>query len=920
MALPRFGQKKARRKGLAIRRSNEKELPSIKNALRSVTHGAAAIVPKIHLKTWTEDDTSDWWFAGTAVPLLAATIGPTANVLSIAALVTSWRVCLVSDVDPVTCPYNGNYTGLVSELEGTAYEDPRWAYDFNAASLALGFLGNIFLLFNFTGFVRYKIALPVTIIAWFIATGILIGITSAMHAYVPPTGPEQIFSQGFWYGVLAACLYLLAAVLLLLNMVGFFLGHFPERFNLSDSQRTLILQTMMFFIWLAAGGAIFSAVETKYGTQPEEWSYVNALYFADVTILTVGFGDIVCTSTLGRALVFPYSIGGIITLGLVISSISKFATEIGTDKIVRKHRERSRARTFERVVSTVEEVTSRMRRGSSANRSASRRNSSTRRASATHHLQISAPFDPVNMAEHMRIGGAPHSHPTEKAEEKEKPAKLPQRSSLLRFAAHTTKTLTPKPMRKETKRKKHKQRLLLLKEERDRFNTMRRLQLSTIRFQHWMSLFMSSLAFSLLWLLGALVFFFAEHRTQHLTYFEALYFCYVSLLTIGYGDFAPQSNVGRPFFVLWSLIAVPTMTILVSSMGNTVVDAFKVGTERIAEVTILPRMGVLRDVLNKWAFYRRSVDKIKADRERRMVIERLREGFEVGVDDEGYDVPIHPTLSHATTHKHDGEEELDLEVLAEQAADGKHPLVELQLARRLSLAMQSVAQDLRESPPKRYCYEEWVEFTQLIRFSNYKNSRREPRSRYHHSVDANAEHPDEDQKPKDDEPQELIEWDWIGANSPMMAKQTEPEFVMDRLCESMSRYLRQQAVRAEIRAKEAETDKAGRPVDGRAGGVVVDGITRRNNTDQDNGGDNNDDDDDDDGNVSPSGGNGQDDDETSSSSSEGDGEGGSDDEDGSEDPDQGSGGSDDAVTAVDSADSGTGSGIELAGIHTQDHA
>ena len=36
----------------------------------------------------------DWWFASTAIPLLAATIGPLANVLSIAALVSKWRVRL----------------------------------------------------------------------------------------------------------------------------------------------------------------------------------------------------------------------------------------------------------------------------------------------------------------------------------------------------------------------------------------------------------------------------------------------------------------------------------------------------------------------------------------------------------------------------------------------------------------------------------------------------------------------------------------------------------------------------------------------------------------------------------------------------------------------------------------------------------
>ena len=49
---------------------------------------------------------------------------------------------------------------------------PR-CYDLNVVSLIMGFVGNLFLLFNFTGRVRYIIALPVTIIMWYIATGIV---------------------------------------------------------------------------------------------------------------------------------------------------------------------------------------------------------------------------------------------------------------------------------------------------------------------------------------------------------------------------------------------------------------------------------------------------------------------------------------------------------------------------------------------------------------------------------------------------------------------------------------------------------------------------------------------------------------------------------------------------------------------------
>jgi hypothetical protein len=45
----------------------------------------------------------------------------------------------------------------------------------NAVSLFWGVVGNIFLLLNFTQNVRYIIALPVTIVSWFLATGIVSG-------------------------------------------------------------------------------------------------------------------------------------------------------------------------------------------------------------------------------------------------------------------------------------------------------------------------------------------------------------------------------------------------------------------------------------------------------------------------------------------------------------------------------------------------------------------------------------------------------------------------------------------------------------------------------------------------------------------------------------------------------------------------
>jgi hypothetical protein len=63
-------------------------------------------------KLWTRR----WWFASKAVPILAATIGPLANVLSIAAIVTSWRTQLQN---------NGELPEGADAL-GVGIRDPHW--------------------------------------------------------------------------------------------------------------------------------------------------------------------------------------------------------------------------------------------------------------------------------------------------------------------------------------------------------------------------------------------------------------------------------------------------------------------------------------------------------------------------------------------------------------------------------------------------------------------------------------------------------------------------------------------------------------------------------------------------------------------------------------------------------------------------
>jgi potassium channel subfamily K len=514
-------------------------------------------------------------------------------------------------------------------------------------------------------------------------------------------------------------------MVLMVNMLGYFLGHYPESFALSDSQRTLILQSMAFFVWLAGGAAVFSKIEKDAG-EPG-WRFSDALYFCDVTILTVGFGDLTPTTDVGRGLVFPYSVGGIITLALIVSSLYKAVREIGEENVIQKHVDRMREKALERTVTNSFDL---RHREHSAHRLMRKRTLGFPR--------ISTPADPRPL--YTAVG-----------------------NSVGRVVPDALK-INKKP------------KLLLLKEEKDRFDAMRQIQADSKKFRRWMALFWSVTTFSILWCIGAVIFWQAEKDAQDVTYFQALYFCYISLLTIGYGDLAPKTNAGRCFFVIWSLIAVPTMTILVSDLGDTVVAKFKKWSDQLADFTVLPKEGIWRAYVEKHPWLLTWLQNRIAAHEAK---QRLRKGFDVADpradrdtnDPEDPDVQItqHPTIPTLAA-----EAEADSSTLPSHAS----------LSRRLALSIKKVSLDFRLTRPKRYSYEEWVEFTRLIRMTTPERLDRDLGTTISHTGTENEEG--------------LVNWDWIGNDSPMMSGVTESEWLLERLCESLVRLERRKEVACEM--------------------------------------------------------------------------------------------------------------------------
>lgn len=512
---------------------------------------------------------------------------------------------------------------------------------------------------------------------------------------------------------MAAVLYFILGSILMVNMLGYFLGRYPQHFSLTDDQRTLILQMTAFVVWLLIGAAIFQRVF--------DISFADALYFCDTTVLTLGFGDVTPQDSTGRGLIWPYAVIGIIMLGLVVRSIHQFAREVHYDNVIRKHIEQKRQSTFERSVTL------------DGDRKALRA------------LQDKDILPPALTRQQSQIAyQPPNKH-------------RPIRSTISALAS------AGRP------------KLLVMREEKDRFNAMRGIQYETMRFRRWNDLFISLIVFGIVWSCGAVVFW----QLESLTYFEGLYFCFCALITIGYGDFTPKSNAGRPFFVMWSLIAIPTMTMLISQMSDTVVAAFKTGTDRFADYFVMPQPGKYRSFLGYFPCILRIMQKHEEKN-------RLQRGFEVGTDaDDTTEAKRSPSSPDAAernrpTCSSRNSQNFPSRTIEELArSDNPSPF---DLAQQLAFAIRRTTLDARQDQRKRYSYEEWVEFTRLIQFTD-------PRSRPGASQEGSTSRETACIVALDEDEYGVLNWDWIGENSPMLAHQTEPEWILDRLCESLIRYV-----------------------------------------------------------------------------------------------------------------------------------
>ncbi|KAJ5297008.1 uncharacterized protein N7443_007901 [Penicillium atrosanguineum] len=586
-----------------------------------------------------------WWLASTAYPLAAGTFGPMASAFNICSLGQTWRMT----------------------PSGEDITDPKWAIAINAISLFFALVANLALSLNMARRIRFAVAQPIIIAGWYLSSGLLIGILIPFGVLMyKPENDGHIYTQGYFYGTFAAGLYFIIASLMAVTAWGASKGHYSREFKLTTSQRTLMLQTIVFFIYLLGGSAVYARVEG--------WRFLDALYWADYTLLTIGVGNFAPATHLGRGLLFPYAVGGIVILGLIISSIRTLTLEHGRQKIAAMLTDRTR-----RLI--VKEASS----------------------------------------EKNRLSGiVPSLNDND-------------------------------PAIAQNEREKHKRE----------FITMRRVrQLAEVQHK-WISLGISLTTWMVLWFIGAVVFWRSESYFSW-SYFEALYFAYTTLLTIGYGDIYPVSSLGKAFFVFWSLLAVPSITILISNIGDTLIRFLRDVTLFLGEITILPgdepfhdRVKALLHISwrDKW-LQETTGEKDNAE-------DMLKEN--------GHRVDqaksTNPRVMESEEHKKEERAHERGDIAAENIHH-YHYLLFREVRKMTDFAMSDMA--------KQFDYLEWEYYLALI---SGKHRPSAPGTK--------------DDNESDDEAQRVLrDWSWIDHKNPLLGEKSEVQWLLAALTDALDRELK----------------------------------------------------------------------------------------------------------------------------------
>ncbi|KAF4627513.1 hypothetical protein G7Y89_g10645 [Cudoniella acicularis] len=162
----------------------------------------------------------------------------------------------------------------------------------------------------------------INIIGGLVASVILISLVIA--ANLTPRLPGHAFTEAYYYAIMSSGLYFITSTFIIYTAFMLWRSRRTKEElskHFTGGHKSLKLLTILFLAYILLGALVFKKIEG--------WRYMDAVFWADVTILTIGFGDFKPETHLGRCLLFPYAAFGIFILFLVVYCITQVVFERG---------------------------------------------------------------------------------------------------------------------------------------------------------------------------------------------------------------------------------------------------------------------------------------------------------------------------------------------------------------------------------------------------------------------------------------------------------------------------------------------------------------------------------------------------------------------------------------------------------------
>ncbi|GAC94432.1 potassium channel [Pseudozyma hubeiensis SY62] len=478
-------------------------------------------------------------------PIFSGLLAPFSIVLEVPGLTSKWYAKI--DQNGIVERFIDNPTILTVGL---------------AISLSAAVVGNLAIVLRFLEVLRPRQSIALAIAGFVLHDLINVVALATFGGIYGPKKDGLSLSASYWM----VCASTITSTLVTISLVADYVRTKDFRHagsGLTQLQKGLVLAGMGLLLYLSLGSLIFVFVI--------EIDFITALYFSCATILTVGFGDVVPASPGGKVLLILYAPLGIVLVAIVVSAARNAILETFQATLMARTKERRRRiaerraaqkehkrqdralkkimpRTFTFGPSTMDNVVSSDGNDFAEALAKMEQQATTAANGSPTEATADRATSSVETAAASSSDNAENDGDTDAAAEKSSLATAGDPALQREISALQQHLLMAKQRTEEDFRQY---------EEHAR-------QEAIVAAR--MKLLLAASVTIAFWLLGAVAFTYAEKWS----YGGAMWFCFIAMITIGYGDYHPATQLGRAIFVIWGLMGVAVLTILLA----VVQDAF----------------------------------------------------------------------------------------------------------------------------------------------------------------------------------------------------------------------------------------------------------------------------------------------------------------------------------------------------------